>query len=72
MKDDGTRLMMTATIAVPESVRDRLKTYGHAGMTYPEILTALMDRVQRDDLVRELRHQYLSRPRRDYVDLDDL
>lgn len=63
---------MTATIAVPEAVRDRLKTYGNAGMTYPEILTALMDRVERDDFVRDLRKQYASTPRRDYVDLEDL
>lgn len=63
---------MTATIAIPEKVRDRLKTYGHAGMTYPEILAALMDRVEREDFVRELRKQYASTPRRDYVDLEDL
>ena len=63
---------MTATIAVPEEVRDRLKTFGHAGMTYPQILSALMDRVERDDFVRELRRQYATTPRRDYVDLEDL
>ena len=63
---------MTATIALPEAVRDRLKTFGHAGMTYPEILQALMDRVEREDFVRELRKQYLTTPRRDYVDLDEL
>lgn len=62
---------MTATIAVPETVRDRLRTHGHAGMTYPEILTALMDRVEREDFVRELRKQYASTPRKDYVDLED-
>ncbi len=63
---------MTATIAVPEKVRDRLKTYGHAGMTYPDILTALMDRVEREDFVRELRKQYLSTNRKDFVNLEDL
>lgn len=63
---------MTASIAVPEAVRDRLKTYGHAGMTMPEILTALMDRVQREDFVRELRQDYAKTPRSSYVDLDDL
>lgn len=63
---------MTATIALPESLRDRLKTYGHAGMTYPEILRALMDRVERDDFVRELRNQYKATPRKSYIDLDDL
>ena len=63
---------MTATIAIPEELRDRLKTYGHAGMTYPEILRALMDRVERDDFVRDLRQQYQRTPRKSYVDLDDL
>ena len=63
---------MTATIALPEKVRDRLKTFGHAGMTYPEILTALMDTVQREEFVRDLRKQYETTPRRDYVDLEDL
>jgi hypothetical protein len=63
---------MTATIALPERIRDRLKTFGHAGMTYPEILTALMDRVEREDFVRELRKQYAATPRSAYVDLEDL
>lgn len=63
---------MTARIAVPQQVRDRLKTFGQTGMTYEEILTALMDRVERDDFVRELRKQYAETPRRDYVDLEDL
>ncbi|HLE98122.1 MAG TPA: hypothetical protein VI997_12190 [Candidatus Thermoplasmatota archaeon] len=63
---------MTATISIPERVRDRLKTYGHAGTTYEAILTRLMDRVEREDFVRELRKQYATTPRRDYVDLEDL
>ncbi len=63
---------MTATISVPEDVRDRLKTYGHAGMTYAEILASLMDRVEREDFVRQLRRQYAETPREDYVDLEDL
>jgi hypothetical protein len=63
---------MTATIAIPEDVRDRLRTFGHAGMTYPDILRALMDRVERDDFVRELRKQYQTTPRKSLVDLEDL
>ena len=63
---------MTATVSIPEELRDRLKTFGHAGMTYTEILTRLMDRVERDDFVRDLRRQYAKTPREDYVDLDDL
>ncbi len=63
---------MTATLSIPEDVRDRLKTYGHAGMSYTEILNQLMDRVQREDFVEELRKQYTSTPRSGYLDLDDL
>lgn len=63
---------MTSTISVPEPLRDRLKTFGHAGMSYADILTRLMDRVERDDFVAELRRQYASTPRDDYVDLEDL
>jgi hypothetical protein len=64
--------MATSTISVQPEVRDRLKTFGHAGMTHEEILTALMDRVQRDSFVEELRQQYLATPRGTYVELDDL
>lgn len=63
---------MTATIALPEGVRDRLKTFGHAGMTYPEILTALMDRVDREAFVAECRRIYLATPEDAWVDLDDI
>jgi len=63
---------MTATIAVPEALRDRLRTYGHAGMTFPEILSSLLDRVERDEFVQQMRKQYAATPRREYVDLDDL
>lgn len=63
---------MTATLSVPEEVRDRLKTFGHAGMTYAEILTRLMDRFEQEEFVRELRRQYAETPREDYVDLEDL
>lgn len=64
--------MAMSTIAVHPEVRDRLKTFGHAGMTHEQILNSLMDRVQRDSFVEELRRQYLATPREAYVELDDL
>ena len=64
--------MPMSTISVNPEVRDRLKTFGHAGMSHEQILTALMDRVQRDSFVEELRRQYLATPRESYVNLDDL
>ncbi|MCA1818848.1 MAG: hypothetical protein LC620_02150 [Halobacteriales archaeon] len=63
---------MTATIAIPEALRDRLRTFGHAGMTYPEILAALMDRVQREEFVADLRRIHAATPRAAYIDMDDL
>jgi hypothetical protein len=63
---------MTATIAIPESLRDRLRTFGHAGMTYPEILASLMDRVDRDAFVAECRRVYLQTPDNEWVDLKDV
>jgi hypothetical protein len=63
---------MTATIAIPERLRDRLKLYGHAGMTYPDIIKSLLDRVQRDEFVAEMRKLYAETPRSSYIDLDDL
>ncbi len=64
--------MVMTTISVHPEVRDRLKTFGHAGMSHEQILMALMDRVQRDSFVEELRHQYLATPRDAYIALDDL
>ncbi|MGB1696855.1 MAG: hypothetical protein ACPHK8_00475 [Thermoplasmatota archaeon] len=63
---------MKSTISVDPAVRDRLKTFGHAGMSHEQILTALMDRVQRESFVEELRQQYLTTPRESYVALEDL
>lgn len=48
---------MPTTIPIDGDVRDRLRTYGHAGMTYNDILTKLMDEVDRHAFVAELRRQ---------------
>lgn len=63
---------MTATIAIPERLRDRLKTYGHAGMTYEEILKGLMDKIDRERFVAECRRVYLATPDEAWVDLEDV
>ncbi|MEA3204016.1 MAG: hypothetical protein QOI63_1696 [Thermoplasmata archaeon] len=47
--------IMATTIPIEAIVRDRLKTFGHAGMTYSEILSRMMDRIERDEFVREMR-----------------
>lgn len=43
------------TIAIPTEVRNRLRQYGTKAMNYAEILTRLMDEVDRDRFVAEMR-----------------
>lgn len=47
--------MGRTTIAIPTEVRDRLKQYGSKDMEYAEILTRLMDEVERERFVTEMR-----------------
>lgn len=60
---------MAATVTLDPLVRDRLKTFGTAGMTYNRILMALMDEVDRDRFVAEMRR--LAANETDWVDLKD-
>lgn len=63
---------MATTLTLDPATRDRLKRYGHAGMTYEEILTALMDRVDEEEFVRELRRLAAEADEHDlWVELDD-
>ncbi len=45
------------TIPIDPEVRDRLRSFGTAGMTYSEILTAILDKVDREAYVAELRRR---------------
>lgn len=63
---------MATTITLDPKVRDRLKRFGHAGMTYNAILTRLMDEVDEREYVAELRRQYDALTDEDLVDLDDV
>jgi hypothetical protein len=45
---------VATTIALDPRTRDRLRTFGHAGMSYDEILQALMDQVDRDRFITEM------------------
>jgi hypothetical protein len=60
---------MPTTIQVEPAVRDRLRAYGTAGMTYNDILLRLMDEVDRQAFVARIRREMDDV--RDWVDLDE-
>ena len=41
----------TTTIPTTKTIRDRLKSYGQKGDTYSDILTRLMDSIDKDDFM---------------------
>jgi acetate kinase len=43
------------TIAIPPQTRDRLRRYGAKGMSYAQILNRMMDELDRDRFVAEMR-----------------
>lgn len=45
------------TIPIDPAVRDRLRSYGMAGMTYSEIVTAVLDRIEMDKFLAELQRE---------------
>jgi hypothetical protein len=63
---------MATSIPVDGEVRDRLRTYGMAGMTYNDILTRLMDEVDRRAFVEETRRRLQRLTDKDLVDLEDV
>ncbi len=60
---------MATTIPIDPAVRDRLRTYGTSGMTYNEILRGLMDQVDREAFVAEIRRRVDEI--KNWVDLED-
>lgn len=64
--------MAATTITIASDIRDRLKSFGTAGMTYNDILTHLMDEAQRQDFVAQMRRRRAQVPEKDLVDLEDL
>jgi hypothetical protein len=63
---------MATSIPLDGDVRDRLRTYGNAGMTYNDILTRLMDEVDRRTFVEETRRRLQRLKDKDLVDLEDI
>ena len=63
-------LVPVTTIPIDSAVRDRLKGFGTMGMTYTQILQELMDKVERDRFLDEIRHRAATN--RNWTRLDDL
>jgi len=65
--------MAMTTVTLQQATRDRLKRYGHAGMTYDDILQGLMDRFDEQAFVAELRRRMAELDEREaWVGLDDV
>jgi hypothetical protein len=61
------------TIPIDSSVRDRLRSYGTAGMSYTAIVQRLLDERERDDFVHEIqRLADAADAEGSWVDLEDL
>lgn len=60
------------TITIDPAVRQRLKTFGTHGMTYNDILMRIMDDIEKDRFLAELRREWLETKPEDWVSLDDL
>lgn len=50
-----TYIVDRTTIAVPPKTRDRLRRYGQKGMSYGQILDRMMDELERERFVAEMR-----------------
>jgi hypothetical protein len=57
------------TIALDAKTRDRLRTFGHAGLSYDEILQRMMDELDREHFVAEMHR--IADAETNWVDLED-
>lgn len=63
---------MPTTISIDPKIRDRLKAYGTAGMTYNQILAALMDNTDREAFFAEVRRLAANPETESWVRLEDV
>lgn len=61
----------TTTIPLSTDVRDRLKSYGSMGDTYNDILTRMMDEIERASFIAKLRMER-DDPATAWVTLEEL
>ena len=63
---------MATTIPLQGAVRDRLRLYGTAGMTYNDILIRMMDALDRKQFLDEIRRRVQKLTDKDLIDLEDV
>lgn len=61
---------MATTIAVSENTRDKLKSYGKKGDTYDQIISRLMEIVNRETFLEEVYKRLAEKDQ--FVPLDEL
>lgn len=66
-----TMMGQTTTIPIDPKVRDRLRGFGKAGMTYSDILTAVLDQIEMEKFFREIEAK-LNDPSVKWIDHDDI
>jgi hypothetical protein len=60
---------MATTIALDPATRDRLRSFGLAGMSYDEILQRIMDELDRQRFVEDLHRR--ADAEQSWLELDD-
>lgn len=65
-----TQVSLTS-IPLDNKVRDRLRSFGTAGMNYSQIVTAVLDRIEREAFIEELRRE-LDDPTTVWLDEKDI
>jgi hypothetical protein len=64
-------MAQTTTIPIDPAVRDRLRSFGTAGMTYSQILTKVLDQIEMEKFFAEMQKE-LDDPDTVWVDFDDV
>ncbi len=65
--------IMPTTLTIDPKIRDRLKRYGTAGMTYNDILQLLMDKIDEQEFIADMwRRVEAADAANSWVDLKDV
>ena len=59
------------SIPIDSAVRNRLRSFGIAGMNYSEIVTSVLDRIEREAFLEELQRE-VDDPNTKWIDHKDI